>query len=195
MTQGLWQSYWQLNNIQKRLSAETTLYVTPGGVTGGPDTLIDEMILAAGLSNFQEEAGWHSLPLEKIAYQQPKYVATAFYGVETNHSNFWSAARHPLIRNQLANQTKISLDGATTSCGGWFLLDAIEKLANGESAHSQLQILSCSISQREEDYGNSIYANIRSKRFAQRCRGAGALAFLDARRDSRDPKIPRHSVG
>lgn len=107
------------------------LYVTPGGVTSGPGTLVHELIVAAGLDNFQNDPGWRSLPLEQLAFNQPELLATAFYNNKTNHRNFWSAARHPLIRDQLTETKSITLEGATTACGGWFLVDAVEQLAQG----------------------------------------------------------------
>ncbi|MEM7366365.1 MAG: ABC transporter substrate-binding protein [Pseudomonadota bacterium] len=111
--------------------APSILYVTPGGVTTGPGTLVHELIVAAGLNNFQQSSGWRSLPLEKLAFDQPELLATAFYNYKTNHENFWSAARHPIIRKQLSATRTIALEGATTACGGWFLVDAVEQLAQG----------------------------------------------------------------
>ena len=107
------------------------LYVTPGGVTTGPGTLVHMLIVAAGLKNFEQSPGWRSLPLEKLAFDQPELLATAFYNDRINHENFWSAARHPIIRKQLSATRTIALEGATTACGGWFLVDAVEQLARG----------------------------------------------------------------
>lgn len=127
----------RLAALPVRENVNETLYVTPGGVTGGPGTLVDEMIRAAGLSNFQSDSGWRSLPLEKMAYRQPEMIATAFYSLKINYQNFWSAARHPIIRAQLGSKPSVSLDAATTACGGWFILDAIEALASTTSAQEQ----------------------------------------------------------
>ena len=107
------------------------LYVTPGGVTTGPGTLVHMLIVAARLKNFEQSPGWRSLPLEKLAFDQPELLATAFYNDRINHENFWSAARHPIIRKQLSATRTIALEGATTACGGWFLVDAVEQLAQG----------------------------------------------------------------
>ena len=116
--------------------ASSALYMTPAGVTSGPGTLVHEMLNAAGLVNFQQEPGWRSLPLERLAREQPDLVAAVIWGA-TNHDDNWSAARHPIARRQLRERPVVSLEGAWVACGGWFLLDAIEALAetgSGETA-------------------------------------------------------------
>lgn len=122
--------------MERRLAAieidpdsRSAIYMTPTGVTSGPGTLIHEMLLAAGLKNFEERAGWHSLPLERLAYEQPDIVAAAFFDTRTDHPAMWSAMRHPVAKRQISEQPSVMLQGAWTSCGGWFLLDAIEALA------------------------------------------------------------------
>ncbi|MGI9220485.1 MAG: ABC transporter substrate-binding protein [Woeseiaceae bacterium] len=123
-------------DMDRRLAAieidpdsRSAIYMTPTGVTSGPGTLIHEMLLAAGLENFEERAGWHSLPLERLAYEQPDMVAAAFFETRTDHPAMWSAMRHPVAKRQVSEQPSVMLQGAWTSCGGWFLLDAIEALA------------------------------------------------------------------
>jgi iron complex transport system substrate-binding protein len=115
--------------LPQSAEARQTLYVTPGGVTGGPGTVVNSMMTVAGVANYQTQSGWRSLPLEALAYEKPNLVATAFYGDKTSHGNFWSAARHPVIRDQLGSTESVALRGATTACGGWFIVDAIARLA------------------------------------------------------------------
>lgn len=105
--------------------------MTPAGVTSGPGTLIHEMLLAAGLHNFETRPGWHPLPLERLAYEQPDIVAAAFFDERTDHPALWSAMKHPVARRQISDLPTVNLQGAWTSCGGWFLVDAIEALAAG----------------------------------------------------------------
>jgi iron complex transport system substrate-binding protein len=131
-----------ITDMERRIAAlpkseqvKQTLYVTPGGVTGGPGTLVDSMMTVAGVANYQTQRGWRSLPLEALVYQKPQVVATAFYGDKTSRGNFWSAARHPVIRDQLGIVNSVALRGATTACGGWFIVDAIEALANSAAAN------------------------------------------------------------
>ena len=105
------------------------LYMTPAGVTAGEGTLVHELFVAADLRNFQDRPGWNPLPLERLAYERPDLIAAAFFESKTNHVDNWSAARHPVARAQLRELPVVALEGSWTSCGGWFLLDAVEALA------------------------------------------------------------------
>lgn len=108
------------------------LYMTPAGVTAGEGTLVHELFVAAGLRNFRNRPGWNPLPLERLAYDRPDVIAAAFFESKTNHVDNWSAARHPVARAQLRELPVVPLEGAWTSCGGWFLIDAVEALAEGK---------------------------------------------------------------
>ncbi len=123
-------------DMKARLAAITgssggprALYVTPAGVTAGPGTLIHEMLTAAGLTNFQDAAGWHPIPLEHLAYDQPDLVAAGFFDTMTHRIGAWSSTRHPVARRQLGDRDVVFLKGAWIACGGWFVMDAIEALA------------------------------------------------------------------
>lgn len=107
------------------------LYMTPAGVTSGPGSLIHEIIVSAGLENFQRRPGWRPIPLERLAYEQPDIVVPAFFDTLTNHPNAWSPMRHPVARSQLQARAMIPIQGAWTACGAWFLMDAVEALAAG----------------------------------------------------------------
>ena len=123
-------------NMRARLAAITggsggprALYVTPAGVTAGPGTLIHEMLTAAGLTNFQDAAGWHPIPLEHLAYDQPDLVVAGFFDTMAHLTGGWSSTRHPVARRQLGDRDVVVLKGAWIACGGWFVMDAIEALA------------------------------------------------------------------
>jgi iron complex transport system substrate-binding protein len=107
----------------------TALYMTPGGVTSGPGTLIDTMMTSAGLKNFQDSPGWNPLPLERLAHEKPDRVIAATFNRKATPESLWSAARHPIAQAQMSGQTALPLDGALTACGGWFVIDAIEQMA------------------------------------------------------------------
>lgn len=121
----------RLDAIAKEATGKTALYTTPAGVTTGPGSLVHEMLVAAGLKNFETTPGWRSLPLEQLAYEQPDIIAAAFFGTPTNHPDAWSPMKHPIARAQLSDHPVVSLEGAWTSCNGWFLIEGIEALSEG----------------------------------------------------------------
>lgn len=130
--EALVQSYQaRLAQIQASASDRSTLYMTPSGVTSGGNSMIHEAMVAAGLRNFADRQGWHSLPLERLAYERPDLITAAFFGVRTNHQHGWSAARHPVAKRELSEADMIKLDSAWLSCGGWYVIEAIEALAEG----------------------------------------------------------------
>jgi iron complex transport system substrate-binding protein len=113
----------------KPAAGVSALYLTSGGVTTGPGTMIDLMMTTAGLSNFQTQKGWNQLPLEHLAAHRPDMAVTAFFGAGVGYEDYWSSARHPIARNLLKDLPVAELDGSTTACAGWFIMDAIEVLA------------------------------------------------------------------
>lgn len=121
----------RLDRIRAAPSGKSILYMTPTGVTTGGDTMMHEMLQAAGLDNFMDQPGWHSLPLERLAYERPDMVAAAFYSARTDHENVWSPSRHPIAQRELNLTPRVDLEGAWLSCGGWFILEAVEALAEG----------------------------------------------------------------
>lgn len=105
------------------------LYLAPSGVSAGAGTFVDHLIAEAGLDNFDERTGWRPIPLERLAYEAPGVYAVPVF--EDEHNRVGTAFRHPLAARRVRAGPVAALDGATTSCGGWFLADAIEALAAG----------------------------------------------------------------
>lgn len=114
--------------------AISALYLTTGGWTAGRGTLVNDLLLAAGLANHEAREGWRPLPLERLARQEPDLIAAAFFETSSQNPSRWSSARHPVTRRMLARRPVVALEGAWTSCGGWFLADAVEALAAGRDA-------------------------------------------------------------
>lgn len=115
-------------SAEVRETKSSALYMTPTGVTAGPGTLMHDVLVAAGFDNFEDKPGWHALPLERLVYAGPDVVARAFYQSTYGHRDLWSAAAHPVTQRQLAKARHVPLQGAWTSCGAWFLMDAVEAL-------------------------------------------------------------------
>ena len=119
----------RLARARARGSGASVLYLTPSGVSAGPGTIVHHLIEAAALDNFQRQGGWRPIPLERLAYETPDLVATAFFGARADRVDAWTPVRHPVVRRRLRSLPVAALDGATTSCGGWFLAEAVETLA------------------------------------------------------------------
>ena len=117
--------------IEPQGEGRSALYMTTGGVTTGPGSLVHQMLQAAGYENFQQAHGWHPIPLERLAHEQPDIVAPALFGNGLNTPDAWSPAKHPIARAQLEQRPVVMLEGAWTACGAWFLIDAIEALSEG----------------------------------------------------------------
>src|SRR5690606_37559150 len=47
------------------------LYLTPGGVTAGPGTLVDAILRAAGITNAERRPGYRTVSLEELALHPP----------------------------------------------------------------------------------------------------------------------------
>lgn len=121
----------RLSELQEREQSDTAMYMTPGGVTSGPGSLVHEMMVMAGVENFETTPGWRSLPLERLVYEQPDIIVAAFYESLSNQPDAWAASKHPVARTLLNEPDTVPLQGAWTACGGWFILDAVEAIAEG----------------------------------------------------------------
>ena len=120
----------RLAAVQKRAGGRSALYMASGGVTSGPGSLIHEMLLAAGLKNFEDRPGWNPVPLERLTREQPDLVVPAQFSSRGDFSpDIWSASNHPVAQRLLDPERTIPVEGAWTACGGWFLMDAIEALS------------------------------------------------------------------
>ena len=120
----------RLARARTGVSDADALYLAPSGVAAGSGTFVDHLIAEAGLENFSHEFGWRSIPLERLAYETPDvYAVPVFAGAD--HNMPWTSFRHPVAVRRMQAGPAVSIDGATTSCGAWFLADAVEALAAG----------------------------------------------------------------
>lgn len=121
----------RLTELRRQASGIETLYMSDAGVSSGSGTLVHEMLTASGLKNYSDAVGWHSLPLEQMVYAPPEMIAASFFKTTDDPRYRWSASRHPIAMAQFERANTVSIDGAWTACGGWFILEAIEALSAG----------------------------------------------------------------
>ena len=114
---------------EQKQARPTLLYVTPGGVTTGPGSLIHDAIEAGGYRNYNAKPGWYNLPLERLAQERPDAALAAFFDKSAHDQDAWSSARHHVARKALADVPTVSETGAKVSCGNWLIGDVVQDLA------------------------------------------------------------------
>ncbi|MCH2457288.1 MAG: ABC transporter substrate-binding protein, partial [Henriciella sp.] len=48
--------------------------------------------------------------------------------------DYWSASSHPIAHRQIHRGNTVTVPGSWTACGGWFLMDASEALADSDAS-------------------------------------------------------------
>jgi iron complex transport system substrate-binding protein len=124
-------------NLERRLAKIPTptdtvlaLYLSSSGVTAGPGTLIDEIITTAGFVNTQKRVGWSSIRLENIAHYKTDFIFSSLKTNRTGSQNQWNATKHPMFKEFITARHQASLPVSLTSCGAWYVIDAIEQLVS-----------------------------------------------------------------
>jgi iron complex transport system substrate-binding protein len=109
----------------------TALYVTPGGVTAGKETMIDAILAAAGVANSAAEAGlsyWPPMSAEAIVADPPAFVVAGFFTSNAERINHWSAARHPALASLLKKTPGVAPPADVLSCPGPQSVEAAEMI-------------------------------------------------------------------
>lgn len=104
-------------------SGQAALYMTPGGVTAGEETLIGAIIHRAGLSNAAGGGSWQALPLETLVMAPPKLALTAFFGFGPDKADHWSITHHPVLSRVMASAQTIAMDESRLTCPTWLVAD------------------------------------------------------------------------
>lgn len=134
-----------IEDIDARLAAlaargpvgATALYVTPGGVTAGRETMIDAIFAAAGLHNETADRGlayWPPLSAEEVIADPPNFIVAGFFSSNAERINHWSAARHPALKRMLSDTPGFAPPADVLSCPGPQSVDAAEMIRNAADA-------------------------------------------------------------
>lgn len=108
---------------------QSALYVTAGGFTAGPGTLIDAMFRAAGLLNLAVRPGFGPVSVERIALDPPIRFVLGFF--DQARADWRGAGRHPVLRRASAGRTTARLPAAVLTCPAWFAADAAAMIRAG----------------------------------------------------------------
>lgn len=110
-------------------------YVTSGGDTQGPGTLIDAMIRAAGFANLATRPGYGVLSLESLVLRPPSLVALGFFDQNMAAYERWSVGRSRVLQRLADQRGTVSLPGAILGCPAWFVADGAAELAAWARRH------------------------------------------------------------
>jgi iron complex transport system substrate-binding protein len=105
------------------------LYITPGGLTAGPGTLVDAALRAAGLQNAEARPGYRTLSLEDLALHPPQAVVLGFFDSFQLAGDSWGPGRHAVLRDIVRTRAVASLPGSMLGCPDWGAAEAAERLA------------------------------------------------------------------
>lgn len=105
------------------------LYLTPGGVTAGPGTLVDAILRAAGITNLETRPGFHTVSLETIALRPPPAVVLGFFDTFQLAGANWGEGRHRVLQRVARERAVASLPGSVLGCPDWSAAEAAELLA------------------------------------------------------------------
>jgi iron complex transport system substrate-binding protein len=106
------------------------LYMTPGEVTGGPGTLINAILTAAGFRNLAPGPGYQTVPIERLVLDPPDAFVLGFFDSAYLAGQHWSVGGNHVVRQLVRDRTVSSLNDALLGCPAWFAGDAVQALAS-----------------------------------------------------------------
>lgn len=104
-------------------------YLTAGGFTAGPGTLVDAMMRAAGYDNVTTAPGFGPLSMERIALHPPVRFVLGFF--DELRADWRGPGRHPVVRRAARGRTAAALPAAVLTCPAWFAADGVAMMAKG----------------------------------------------------------------
>jgi iron complex transport system substrate-binding protein len=107
----------------------SAFYLTPGGYTAGPNTMIDAMLRGAGFANASTQPYFAPAPLEQLVLNPPKAVVLGFFDLTRAGADRWGPGRHAALRKATQGRVIASLPGAMLGCSAWFAADGARALA------------------------------------------------------------------
>ena len=121
----------QLRTARGAWGRRRALYLTSGGFTAGPGTLVDAIMRAAGLTNAATGAGYQSISLERLVAAPPDAFVLGFFDAQGLAGQQWGPGRHQVLQRMIDGRVIGALSPAVSGCPAWFVGDAVAQLANG----------------------------------------------------------------
>jgi iron complex transport system substrate-binding protein len=112
----------------------SALYLTSGGFTAGPDTLVGAMLTAAGYRNVAGRMSFEPVALERMTLSPPDALVLGFFDADSLATQRWAFGRHRLVRKLARERTLASLPASILGCPAWFAADGALRLAQAARA-------------------------------------------------------------
>ena len=107
----------------------SALYLTAGGFTAGPGSLVDAILGAAGLTNLVTAPGFAPASVERIVLWRPARFVLGFFDMA--RGDWRGPGRHPAVGRAARGRVVASLPAAALTCPAWFAADAAVMLKAG----------------------------------------------------------------
>ena len=111
-------------------------YLTSGGVSAGPATLIDAILKAAGVTNLERRANFPSVSLERLMRAPIPLFVLGYFGPAADAGQRWSSGRRDVLQRRLARSKVVRLPSDTLGCPAWFAADAVTAIARAAPRRS-----------------------------------------------------------
>lgn len=105
----------------------TALYLTAGGFTSGPGTMMDAMMRAAGFTNATDRPGFGPVSVERIALSPPARFVLGFF--DQIRADWRGPGRHPAVREAARGRTVTRLPASVLTCPAWFAAEGVAMIA------------------------------------------------------------------
>ena len=109
------------------------LYLTPGGFTSGPDTLIASMMGAAGLAPLAVAPGYAPVPLERLVLAPPAALVLGFFRDIAGGYQHWTIAGNGYLQGLVRQRAIASLPGRLLGCPAWYAAEGSLALAQARA--------------------------------------------------------------
>lgn len=107
------------------------IYMTPGGATSGPETLVHEIMTIAGVRNQAAEGpalGWAFIDLETLVVNPPDAVVASFFDLRFLKTDIWRLGRHSAMQDFLQSRPVVYVPARKFACATWYVADAAEQI-------------------------------------------------------------------
>jgi iron complex transport system substrate-binding protein len=105
------------------------VYLTSGGYSAGPGSLIDAMLRGAGFANQNRHAGFSAISLEQLVLNPPAALALGFFDPAGSALARWSPGRHRVVSETIRTRPSVALPASILACPAWFAADGVTRLA------------------------------------------------------------------